>query len=114
MILAVNRSLDIASPEGEQLTALLNYGQKCLLQGLIKLALAEESSSSASSRCSSNPYKAVSLKGESLVSKAKDPTIQRKLQKLFHFEGRHPRGSSGDKPGPSNARSSSNPPCVRA
>ena len=85
---------------------LLNYGQKCLLQGLIKLALAGESSNSSSS---SNPYKALSLKGERLASKAKDPTIQKKLQKLFHFESQRPRVSSGDKPGPSSDKSVSNP-----
>ena len=110
------RYLNLDSNDGSVLAADLNYGQKCLLQGLIKLVTqAEEKTTVAGSLSGTScaAYKKGTVSALEMGQAATAPSLREKLGKLFHFNasGTNP-GSSHSNTGPSH--SIANPGALRS
>ena len=81
---------DANSPDGKEMLSHVNYGQKCLLRGLIALASPSTSSSK------SDPYDASIAAARNLSSRGKKANLREKLGKLFHFDtGKAASSSAG-------------------
>ena len=72
-------NLDFTSPDASLFIDQLNYGQKCLLQGLVKLLNKPESSVK-------NPYSAGASKAASLSTVNKSSSLKEKIGKMFHLD----------------------------
>ena len=75
-------NLDFSSTDASLFVDLLNYGQKCLLQGLMKLMKKEEVQGGESSR---NPYSAGASKAASLSALNKCGSLKEKIGRMFHL-----------------------------
>ena len=86
-------NLDFKSPDAYLSVDLLNYGQKCLLQGLEKLLNKQDVQVGESSR---NPYSAGGSKAASLSTVNKSSSLKEKIGRMFHFNtsGESREGSS--------------------
>ena len=85
------RHLDLESSDAKCLVEKLNYGQKCFVQGLVKLCTEAQKDAKA------NPYTVGIGKAHSLGSKAKIGTLREKLNKVFHFSSKNGGESSSSK-----------------
>ena len=85
------RHLDLKSSDAKALVDKLNYGQKCFVQGLVKLC------TEAQKDAKPNPYSVGIGKAHSLGSKAKSGTLREKLNKVFHFSSKNDGESSSSK-----------------
>lgn len=85
------RHLDLESSDAKSMVEKLNYGQKCFVQGLVRLC--EETHKDPKA----NPYTFGIGKAHSLGSKAKSGTLREKLNKVFHFSGKNGSESSNSK-----------------
>ena len=81
-------NLDFSSPDASQFIQSLNVGQKCLVQGLVKLLNPDAERKVLPNV--SNPYAAGSSKASSLSDSTSSGscTIKSKIGKLFNFGGR--------------------------
>ena len=86
------RFVDVDSADGKDLLGRLNYGQQCLLQGLIKLS----SGVDCHPAVQHGPYAASISKAEGLSTRIQKPSLSQKLGKLFHRTTRRDDGSSAD------------------
>ena len=89
-------NLDFQSPDASLFVDLLNYGQKCLLQGLVKLLNKPQESAK-------NPYTSGASKAASLSGTSKNVSLKEKIGRMFHFNapGDSTGKSSGFAPVPS-------------
>lgn len=74
-------NLDVSALEATGLLDQLNYGQKCLLRGLVRLCRTESGSSSKD-----GDYGKVIEKVKSIRTKGKKSSIRSKLGQLFRFD----------------------------
>ncbi len=85
------RYLNLDSSDGTELLTHLSLGQRCLLQGLVRLCNGGEvdPAQSASGHCT---YKTCAAKASALFVKGKRRGIKDKINKLFHYgEGKAPQ-----------------------
>ena len=81
--------LDLDSDDGKRIQENMNYGQRCLLYGLIKLCPKAVSSPRPSEHVEDS-YSSGVIKSQSLLSCTKKQGIKQKLGKLFNFEAKKP------------------------
>ena len=82
-------NLDFKSPDASLFVDLLNYGQKCLLQGLVKLLNTQIGEPSR------DPYSAGVSKASSLSAVSNSSSLKEKIGRMFHR--RTPAGEKLDK-----------------
>ena len=75
-------NLDFNSPDASLFVDLLNYGQKCLLRGLVKLLNKQEAQVGESSR---NPYSTGASKAASLSTVSKSSSLKEKIGRMFNL-----------------------------
>ena len=85
------RHLDLESSDVKALVDKLNYGQKCFVQGLVKLCTEAQKDAKA------NPYSVGIGKAHLVGSKARSGTLREKLNKMFHFSSKNGGESSSSK-----------------
>ena len=83
-------NLDFESPESSNLISQFNYGQKCLIKGLVKLLNGE------SSQPSSTPYTLCASKANAISKHVSNSNnLREKIGKLFHFDKSSSTSSHG-------------------
>ena len=73
------KNLDLTSPDASLFVDALNYGQKCLLRGLVKLL------NDPVSPCVENPYTSGTSRAASLANATKSTSLKEKIGKMFHL-----------------------------
>ena len=73
-------NVDFKSPDASLFVDLLNYGQKCLLQGLVKLLNKPESAGEK------GPYSTGASKAAALSTASKSSSLKEKIGKMFHLD----------------------------